>query len=292
MRLELRAALAYAARGWAVFPAWWANPDGSCACADRACSSPGKHPVAVLARRGVLDATVDERLLARWWGKVPRSNVAVATGPVSGLLVLDVDDRHGGDESLDRLLARYGQLPPTPVVLTGGGGRQYYFRHPAGVTVRSSAGKLGPGLDVRAAGGYVIAPPSLHRSQRRYTWDVTAHYEDLPLAQPPDWLIRLLTQPTQQPKPTELTRIPIGQRNVTLTRLAGAMRRYGLDADAIAAALLVTNLTKCDPPLDEEEVIRIAKSVSRYAPQAPVFGNGHSPHSAQLLTESVENTRG
>jgi hypothetical protein len=67
------------------------------------------------------------------------------------------------------LIATHGPLPETPVVLTGGGGKHYYFRHPGGY-IKSVAAALGPGLDIKGEGGFVVAPPSLHASGRRYEW--------------------------------------------------------------------------------------------------------------------------
>jgi hypothetical protein len=104
----------------------------------------------------------------------PDTGIAVRTGAESGLVVLDVDPQHGGDDTLAELLAAHGVLPITVECFTGGGGRHIYFRHPGG-EVRNSAGKVGPGLDIRGDGGYVVAPPSPHPSGRRYEWSVDGH---------------------------------------------------------------------------------------------------------------------
>lgn len=110
---------------------------------------------------------------------------------MSGLVVVDVDPDHGGEASLDRLVEEHGCLPAGRVVRTGSGGRHLYFRHPGGV-VRNDAGRrLGPGLDVRGDGGYVIAPPSRHASGGRYA--VAGYGGTLP--ELPDWLRRRLHPP-------------------------------------------------------------------------------------------------
>ena len=103
------------------------------------------------------DATHDPSVIAAWWQRWPTANVAVRTGAASGLVVLDVDPDHGGLASLAELQRTHGRLPPSPAVRTGSGGRHYWFTHP-GNHVRNSAGLLGPGLDIRGDGGYVIAP--------------------------------------------------------------------------------------------------------------------------------------
>jgi len=103
-----------------------------------------------------------------WWERWPAANVGVPTGQRSGLLVLDVDPRHGGLKSLNTLERENGSLPRTARARTGGGGVHVFFRYPAEKEVRNSAGWLGPGLDVRGEGGYVVVPPS--RTQEAYEW--------------------------------------------------------------------------------------------------------------------------
>jgi hypothetical protein len=117
------AALAYAARGWPVFPCHGIR-DGRCTCGKPECAHPGKHP---LTRHGFKDATTDPQQIDRWWTDHPDANVAIATGASSDLIVLDLDPRHGGQLTLDELEATYGRLPETVVSFTGGGGRIISF---------------------------------------------------------------------------------------------------------------------------------------------------------------------
>jgi hypothetical protein len=126
------------------------------------CASPGKHPRVAWPAGQRVDAEQVQRWARRW----PNANVGVIAGAVSDLLVLDVDPGHGGAESLARLESRYGALPPTLTSHTGSGGLHIAFAHP-GVRIGPSAGKLGPGLDVRGDRGLIVAPPSLHHSWRR-----------------------------------------------------------------------------------------------------------------------------
>ena len=98
------------------------------------------------------------------------ANVAIRTGVVSGLVALDVDLAKGGPNSLRLLVQSHEPLPGTVESLTGGGGQHILFQYP-GESILNSTAKLGPGIDIRGDGGYIITPPSLHASGRRYEWD-------------------------------------------------------------------------------------------------------------------------
>jgi hypothetical protein len=140
---------------------------------------------------GLKDATIDPNRIAAWWGSNPYLNIGVVT---NGLLVIDVDPRHGGDESLIALEEAADILPHTWCVITGSDGRHIYMALPNGTSVSNSAGMLGRGLDIRTSGGYVVGPPSCHISGRAYSWLESP--EDAPLAPAPAWLIdKLQLQP-------------------------------------------------------------------------------------------------
>lgn len=157
-------ALFFARLGLEVFPAAWVA-NGACACrAGTACESPGKHPLV----KWSTEATRDQSKIAAWWARWPLANVAIATGARSGLVVIDCDRKPGVDGL--KSLAKILRVPPTTKVIhTGSGGVHFYYRHP-GWGVPCSAGVLGPGIDVRGDGGYVIAPPSTHISGGHYVW--------------------------------------------------------------------------------------------------------------------------
>jgi hypothetical protein len=157
--------------------------DGRCTCGRRFCKHPGKHPNANLVWHGVKDASSWEGTVDRWWTRRPESNIGIATGP-SGLVVLDVDPRCGGDESLDALVAMVGDIPPTLTAISGrgDGGRHYVFTDPER---RARKRDLGPGLDVLAGSTYFVAPPSMHVLGSPYRW---AEAEKEPL-HAPAWLV-------------------------------------------------------------------------------------------------------
>src|SRR5215217_151446 len=183
--------------------------------------------------------------------------VGVVTGPVSGVLVLDVD----GPEGLV-ILEERGH-PATPTARTGGGGLHLYFRHPE-ANIRTGI-RVAPGLDVKAEGGYVVAPPSIGPAGKAYEWLISP--DEAALADPPAWLLELLQRPHKNgAAPPVREMIPAGQRNQELASAAGTMRRRGLEEPEIRAALDVMNKRRCSPPLEDVVVEKIARSVSRYDP--------------------------
>ena len=279
-------ALEYARREWAVIPLHTPDSAGACSCRNSTCASPGKHP---RVKQGLKAAAHDPGQVAKWWAQWPEANIGIVCGAVSGLVALDVDGPEGA-ETLEALEAELGPLPETIEALTGKG-RHMYFKHPGG-RVRPSAGALGPGMDVRGDDSYVVGPGSLHHTGRRYLWEATHGPEDVALAElPAAWVQRLRVDKPRQTASAgigEPVKIPEGQRNATLTRMAGALRRQGADADAILAALLTVNLNQCDPPLDVREVETIARSVARYEPEAQKPGAQSVPQAeapAQTTTQ-------
>lgn len=162
------AALHYARRGWAVFPLYEPAENGLCSCGNPKCPSPGKHP---RVKHGVLEATTNEALIQEWWTKWREANIGIATGKRSGVVVLDVDPRHGGDKSLAELEAMGGALK-TLECETGGGGRHLYFLAPE-ERLKNKVGFM-PGLDFRGDNGYVVAPPSTHITGGLYRWKKAA----------------------------------------------------------------------------------------------------------------------
>ena len=261
----LAAALGYAARGWPVFPVHSIRRQGTiCTCGNRACGSPGKHP---RTPNGLKDASLDPAVIRGWWQRWPDAGVAVATG--RGLAVIDVDIHKGGVDSLVDARRALGELPDTVEVVTGSGGRHIYLSVPEGVSVRCSAGQLGAGLDVRGDGGYVVAPPSLHQSGRRYAWEAGSDPDEVDVApMPGGWMERL----TARPRSVAGGGAPAaevfgeGQRNDQLFRLARSMRAKGLDLEELEPALQAANARRCIPPLDTQEVRAIARSACSVAP--------------------------
>lgn len=243
------AAAQYLRRGWSVIPI----------------EPRGKRPLirwhAFQARRAT-HAEVEV-----WYRRWPAANVGVVTGAISGLVVLDVDAAHGGEQSLARLEGSIGSLPLTVQACTGGGGHHHYFAHP-GITVRNRVGVL-PGIDLRGDGGCVVAPPSIHPCGRPYEWVRGRSPDELALARLPEGLVAPTGGQSWPVHSTmhwrELVRVGVveGQRNSTIASLAGHLLRHGIDERVVLELLLCWNRTRCDPPLDDEEVSRVVTSIGR-----------------------------
>ncbi|WBO58048.1 bifunctional DNA primase/polymerase [Acidocella sp. MX-AZ03] len=261
-------ALEYAALGWPVIPLH-SVAGGNCTCEKRAaCPTPGKHP---RTKNGVKDASSDSAVIARWFGRWPDANVGIATGVLSGLMVLDIDPRHGGGESLEELCKRHTALPTTLSANSGGGGRHLFFRCPEARIGNCTKLDGLPGLDLRGDGGYIVAAPSIHASGGSYSW-VDGFSRDAVLPAP-DWLCALASakgragQAKMAAAPAKAGEsISEGGRNDTLFRIGCGMRSKGEEADEILAQLLEINAARCEPPLGEEEIARIAQSAACYEP--------------------------
>lgn len=194
----LAAALAYARRGWPVVPLHHPTEGGGCSCLEREkCAHVGKHPTTA---NGVHNATTDETVIRQWWCGQSAANVGVVPSSRSGIWILDVDPKHGGDETLAELECKHGELPPTVEVLTGSGGRHLYFARtgdPRESNLRNRA--CAPGLDMLTNGGLAVAPPSRHGSGRAYEWEAAHHPDDTEILPAPDWLLDLCARQAAQP---------------------------------------------------------------------------------------------
>jgi hypothetical protein len=273
------AARALGSIGLSVFPIHSVDRDGRCSCGKQSCPDIGKHP---RTPNGLRDATRDAGRIRNWWTRWPEANVAVATGVASGIWALDIDPAKGGLENLEQLAAAHHKIRKTWCVETGGMGLHVWFAL-NNTTLRNSVGRIAPGLDVRAEGGYVIVPPSRHESGSSYRWPDEWQPTRIDLTPAPQWLVDLARE-ASAPKMIPPVRSPIeggvggnhlrvspavlseGQRNSALASMAGSMRQKGFGEAAIIAALLAENTDRCRPPLSESEVAKIARSIARYAP--------------------------
>ena len=163
---RLEEALRYIELGWFVLPLWWPIGLDRCACPDPNCRSIGKHPIGSLAPRGEKDATRAPAVIRKWWLHHPDANIGGCPGR-SGFIAIDIDPRNGGESSWMKLEAEHGVAPETVTSQTGDG-RHLLFAHPGGLL--GSGKGLGVGIDIRGDTGYIVLPPSLHKSGKSYRW--------------------------------------------------------------------------------------------------------------------------
>lgn len=256
----LVAALSYASRGLRVFPL----------------RTREKLP-AIAWKEG---STTDADQIRRWFRAGPY-NIGVVVP--AGIMVVDLDLKNDVDgfASLAELESIHGTLPASPVQCSPSGSEHRWFKLPHGTFVGNSAGTIADGIDVRSSRpdgddvkvGMVVAAPS--RTEKGvYTWikELPQDLDDLPMA--PAWLIAAANFKKTKMAASKSTKcsaleviggnIPEGARNTALTSVAGSMHRMGMGVDAITAALIVENETRCDPPLDRGDVETIARSVCGY----------------------------
>ena len=268
MNRLLAAAERYAQLSWYVLPVH-GIVDGQCTCGQgESCSSPGKHPRIAQWQN---EATTETATIRRWWKTWPRANIGVVAGK-SSLVVLDIDPKNGGDESLEELIVTHERLPDTREQITGGGGRHILFMHPGGhIQNRQDQSAIAPGIDVKANGDFFVAAPSLHSSGNRYQWD---GLEDAGIAELPVWLKQLLmsksTTNGQAKSPISSEKFTEGRHHGALLSYAGRLRHAGCGSDEILAALLEFNRRLCSPPKNETEVRKLAEDITqRYETDGP-----------------------
>lgn len=187
------------------------------------------------------------------------TNIGIATGRRSNLVVIDIDPRNGGDFSFKLLEKQLGKLPTTVTALTGGGGKHLVFCHFEGAKSSSSGG-----IDFLSSGKMFVASPSIHpETQAIYDWEVSP-FDCEPQQLPIEWQDHY----TGKPEPIEDDQGPIekGARNDTLLSIAGKLKASGASQQAIEIHLLEDNQIRCTPPLSPEEIAEITKSVQRYEP--------------------------
>ncbi|MBI1759335.1 MAG: bifunctional DNA primase/polymerase [Actinobacteria bacterium] len=180
-------AVAYTALGWSVFVLGRSKrPVANCAGCDVAGGDHDRQACSCLTCHGFYAATTDPARVGLMLRRVPGGLLAIRTGSVSDLCVIDVDPRNGGH--IDHAL-----MTPTATVATGGGGWQLYYTHPGGRTLPALPDRAG--VDVKANGGYVVAPPSRHPLTRRtYEWVGGRAVTEMPPA-----LRELITSPPPAP---------------------------------------------------------------------------------------------
>lgn len=243
--------------------------DGHCTCAKPDCSSAAKHP---RTEHGLTDASTDPAQITAWWNQWLTANIGVTTGQHSRIVVLDCDIKNGGPDRLRELMDRHGAIN-TLTSITGGGGQHWVFQAPAN-PLRNTASAIAPGIDTRAEGGYIVAPPSVHLSGHKYEWDNRVRPQPVP-----EWLL-LLWPTVTPPAPAINGTAPTaehptwirdalaygagqGQRNNLATRVIGYFHSKGIPRDVILETVQQF-AQRCRPPIELPELQNIINSVLRY----------------------------
>lgn len=265
-------ALNYAKKGLAVFPL----------------IPKDKKP---LTANGFKDATTDPDKINEWWTIHPNANIGIATGQISGGIVaidMDIDKEKGKDgyhNFMEWCKENYIMLPDSWLSITGRGG--YHLIYKSLIPVPSKIGWL-EDVDIRADGGYIVAPPSVHPNGTCYEWEQSP--EDYELIDTTDIDVEYVmnsvivagrpsTEPLKVPE-----EIPEGSRDETMFKLACKYQAMGMSDEAMLAALLAENEKRCKPPLTEKEIKRKVKQAQKYAKGESISITDHSDPVAKRKT--------
>lgn len=251
----LDAALEYASRGWAVMPI-----------------SRDKSPL-IKWKTATREELTNPDNIRKWWSQFPAANVAIVTGERSGGLVvidLDIDDKKGinGKDSLRKWCDENDvyEIDSTASVVTGRGGQHLYFQSP--FKYHNQVNCL-EGVDIRAEGGCVVAPPSVHGGTRRsYEWDIETDEVEIPEldSDTAEFLAAMeikdqKREDVNRPKNDFTKKVGEGGRNNQLFKYVSRLQGEGETDDAIREYADVYNRTHLNPPLDDDEVQRTVESV-------------------------------
>jgi putative DNA primase/helicase len=259
------AALHYARRGWPVHPL----------------KPLSKIPA---SKHGCLDATTDESAIRKWWTENPQYNIGLKTGVL--WFVLDVDSKHAdAAEWLESV-----SLPDTITAVTGTDGRHFLFKSPD-FAVQNSTSKIGPHIDIRGVGGYIVAAPSIHPdTKQEYAWDCPDEFPIGHPAEAPEWLLERLKPTGSQRVGPAPNIIPHGQQHTTLFKYACSMRsKYGMEEAEILPAL-ITLSKRCEIVPPEKNIVKLVADVcKRYAPgMSPEYVVPQQPETIEPEYESSD----
>jgi len=199
-------------------------------------------------------STVEE--INRWWGQWPDANIAVVTGKISGLVVLDLDIKHGRT-------SKEFKIPATVCAHSGNGGEHFFFKYPTNGHIKSGSAISGLGVDIRASGGYVLLSPSINETGGIYEWIVPFESKD-DLAEMPEWLKKITVDNANDKKwLSGKDGVSEGLRNDTCASMAGKIIS-SLDSqlwESLGWELLKVWNQKCSPPLIEKEMRSVWNSI-------------------------------
>lgn len=232
----------------------------------------GKNP---LTQHGFKDASTDPDQIRAWWKQWPGANIGISTEHIA-VLDIDVDPSKGidGNRTLAGIRDAFGTIPvDTWTAVTGRGGSHLFYKPIAGQDLRSGANVFGRGLDLRAQGGYVVVPPSIHPNGNRYEWITPP--ASMEMASFPTQLILAMRKKHEHERKTSKSgsnaNAPFrsGERNDRMFKLAVNAHKNGATGEAIRDLLVSQNKIACDPPLPDKELEAILKSATSYEGAKP-----------------------
>jgi hypothetical protein len=260
-------------RGYPIFPLRWVE-EGTCSC-HKECQGPGKHP---LMEQGLENASTDEIVIEQWHQKYPKANWGMATGRVSGLMAVVLDQESGGVESWEKLTRGHLESIRTVTVRSERGGFQYWFKYPSGMEISNSFNRLAPGIDIRAIGGYIIVPPS--KTTMEYTFE--SDFDSTPIADMPAWLLEKITSSGKSQKPNPTSKIiPQGKRHQALFDQGFRLFDKGISSDDIRNCLKEFRDSKIEPsdhPVSDQEIEDVMNWITILKPVYPLTNRKNAKH--------------
>jgi putative DNA primase/helicase len=286
----IKFAIAYAKRGFPVVRTHTLTSAGDCSCGASTCSSPGKHP------QGSPKPTTDLALIKAW----SKDGYSLGIYPDDSFFVLDIDAKDQGLTTLAQWEVDHGRLPATPTVRTGGGGFHFYFKAPQDLKLKNKV-KVARGVDIRARGGFVVAPPSMHKSGTPYAWDMERGAPSLELAEAPAWLLSILTKEKKAPTifdgdspfaDVDIEATPLEKRlkaakkaladhpdavegdggDLTTLQAASIGYDFGIPIEKWSGQLATYNDERCDPPWSPEALTEKLRSAYTNNSEDKPFG--------------------
>ena len=236
----LEAALIYCEQGLSIIPV-------------------GKDKKPLMAWKRYQSERATRKDIRKWFSK-SGVNIGLVTGKISGVICLDFDKKH------DRTSKNF-EFPISPTVSskTGGGGEHFFFKHPGGYVESTNGVLFGAGIDLKADGGYVVLPPSVHASGKTYEWSIP--FDVTELADTPDWLLNKakVGKAKTDWKAFSESDVKEGTRNFTLTKFMG---KYLHDLspelwDTALPAIREWNLSHLVPPTPDKELLTTWESLKK-----------------------------
>jgi hypothetical protein len=162
-------AIQYARMGLPVLPIYSLNSSSRCACGKVTCEAPGKHPISELVPNGLNNSSTDLDQIEEWFTKIPNANIAIRTGVVSNLTVIDFDLKSNGLETYKQHFEKNPIFSRVLKASSGGGGFHCFFKYNSSLKSKNS---ILTGVDCKNDGGYIIVEPSVHVSGGKYLWRI------------------------------------------------------------------------------------------------------------------------